>query len=102
VQLHSFGTEVHVSKHFRLGELSCTPEAERVLAASGQLATDFLLRHMQCDWGNVSEQDWSVNKEGLETGGRLKSVYKTLNGETIWIVTEADRSKTTVLLPSEP
>ena len=90
-----------MSKRFRLGELVCTPEAENVIADSGQLPTDFLLRHMQCDWGNVSDEEWTLNNQGLEAGGRLQSIYKTLSGELIWIITEADRSKTTVSLPNE-
>jgi hypothetical protein len=72
-----------------------------VIAASGQLSTDFLLRHMQCDWGTVNDEEWVLNNQGLENGGRLQSVYKTLSGELIWIITEADRSKTTVSLPNE-
>jgi hypothetical protein len=90
-----------MSKHFRLGEFSYTPGAERALAASGQLPTDFLERHIRGDWGNVSEEDWALNKANIENGGRLHSTYTTLRGEVLWIITEADRSKTTLMLPDE-
>jgi hypothetical protein len=90
-----------MSKRFRLGEFVYTPGAERALEASGQLPSDFLERHIRGDWGDVSEEAWALNKENVETAGRLHSVYKTLGGQALWIVTEADRSKTTLMLPDE-
>lgn len=90
-----------MSKRFRLGEFVYTAGAEKALAASGQLPSDFLDRHLRCDWGDISNKDRLLNEEGLETGGCLRSVYKTLTGQVMWIITEADRSKTTLLLPDE-
>jgi hypothetical protein len=90
-----------MSKQFRIGEFAYTPGAEKALEASGQLPTDFLERHLVGDWGDVSTEEWSRNNKHLETGGRLHSVYKTLCGEVLWMITEADRSKTTLTLPDE-
>lgn len=90
-----------MSKHFRLGEFVYTPGAERALEASGQLPTDFLDRHIRGDWGDVSDEDWALNKTNVETAGRLLSVYKTLKGEVLWMITDADRSRTTLMLPDE-
>ena len=57
-------------------------------------------RHLNQDWGDVCEEDKQSNNQALINGGRLLSSYK-LGEETIWIITEADRSATTILLPSE-
>ena len=57
-------------------------------------------RHLNQDWGDVCEEDKQSNNQALINGGRLLSSY-TLDDETIWIITEADRSATTILLPSE-
>ena len=57
-------------------------------------------RHLNQDWGDVCEEDKQSNNQALINGGRLLSSY-TLDDETIWIITEANRSATTILLPSE-
>ena len=57
-------------------------------------------RHLNQDWGDVCEEDKQSNNQALINGGRLLSSY-TLGDETVWIITEADRSATTILLPSE-
>jgi hypothetical protein len=90
-----------MTTRFRLGEFAYTAGAEQALKASGQLPSDFLERHLRGDWGNVSTLELALNEEGLKSGGQLKSIYRTLLGEVIWIITEADRSKTTLMLPEE-
>lgn len=60
-----------------------------------------LLRHAQGDWGDCGEEDRQENELALEQGFRLFSVYRDRNGTKFWIITEADRSATTILLPSE-
>ena len=57
-------------------------------------------KHTQGDWGEVDEEDQQTNNEALELGNRVLSAY-TLDGEKLWIITEWDRSSTTVLFPSE-
>ncbi len=86
---------------FALGRLYCTPG---VIAAS--LAADddvflYLQRHAVGDWGDVDSEDWQANDRALQEGTRLLSAYHLKNGTKVWIVTEADRSTTTLLLPDE-
>ena len=59
-----------------------------------------LLRHAHGDWGELCREDKTANNEALKEGWRVMSAY-TVEGNTIWIITEADRSVTTALLPSE-
>ena len=58
-------------------------------------------RHHRGDWGSLSEQDCQENEESLTQRGRLLSVFDSSKGIRFWIITEADRSVTTILLPSE-
>lgn len=64
-------------------------------------------RHVKGDWGDVCKEDWQTNEDALRNGFRLFSVYalghlaKEIGEKKIWIITEADRSATTVLFPSE-
>lgn len=60
----------------------------------------YLVRHVQGDWGDVGPEDWYANQRNLKRGGRLFSAYKTSCGK-VWVITERDRSITTVLLPGE-
>jgi hypothetical protein len=61
----------------------------------------FLHRHVSADWGELSEEDVQENERSLREGFRLLSAYRTAKGQKMWIITEADRSATTILLPSE-
>ncbi len=60
-----------------------------------------LIRHMAGDWGELGEFDWTQNDDAVEYGGRLFSSYRTRSGSTFWIITECDRSVTTILLPED-
>lgn len=60
-----------------------------------------LARHLSGDWGDLSTDDWATNEEALLEGYRLFSAYKQEGMPPLWIITEADRSVTTVLLPDE-
>jgi len=62
---------------------------------------DAVQRHMRGDWGNVSKSDANKNEIALLWGGRMTSAYQSKNGVRFWVSTEADRSKTTVLLPRD-
>jgi hypothetical protein len=86
---------------FSLGQLVATPGALRALEEAGQSPGFFLDRHVVGDWGEVDAEDWRANDEALVSGERLLSAYTTLRGVKIWIITEADRSSTCCLLPSE-
>ena len=97
---HNINTRPTI-RHFALGQTFITPGAEEALQIAGQTAIEFLRRHMSCDWGELSEDDLRENQLSLEKGFRLLSNYQTGKGQQLWIITEADRSATTVLLPSE-
>ncbi len=86
---------------FDLGQLVATPGALAALEKAGQNAMDFLSRHVTGNWGELSEEDRTENQFSLEKGFRLLSSYKTNAGETVWVITEADRALTTILLPDE-
>ena len=86
---------------FALGQTYITPGAEEALMIAGQTAIEFLRRHMSCDWGELSDDDIQENELSLKKGFRLLSNYRTGKGQQLWIITEADRSATTVLLPAE-
>lgn len=86
---------------FSLGQIVATPGALDALAKSNQNPTEFLKRHVQGDWGNVCREDARLNDEAVKEGTRLLSAYATATGTRIWIITEADRSSTTILLPEE-
>ncbi|HLM81559.1 MAG TPA: hypothetical protein VK302_13140 [Terriglobales bacterium] len=61
----------------------------------------YLVRHIAGDWGDVDEDDHRENQLSLIHGFRLLSAYTLKSGTKIWIITEADRSVTTILLPEE-
>jgi hypothetical protein len=84
-----------------LGRLSATPRALEALALAGQTPENFLARHASGDWGDLSDADRRANAHALKTGGRILSAYVTILGERLWIITEADRSRTTILRPDE-
>ena len=86
---------------FALGQTFITPGAEEALQIAGQTEIEFLRRHMSCEWGELSEDDIRENELSLNKGFRLLSAYQTGKGQKLWIITEADRSATTILLPSE-
>lgn len=84
---------------FELGNLYLTPGANDTLT-TGEI-TIMLGRHALGDWGLCCPQDYQANEDALRTGARLFSIYKSKSREKIWVITEADRSATTFLLPSE-
>ena len=98
---NSHTTRPNIGARFALGETFITPGAQDALDIAGETAIQFLRRHMSADWGEVSEDDAKENEMSLTDGFRLLSAYRTAKGQKIWIITEADRSATTILLPSE-
>ena len=86
---------------FVLGRLLSTPAALDAVSAAGQHPLDFLARHASCDWGEVSAGDSDLNDQATLDGSRILSAYRTSKGVRLWVVTERDRSATTLLLPSE-
>ncbi len=84
---------------FKLGQLLITPGAQEVLTEDEIHNT--LMRHSQGDWGNVCDEDKKENDISCEKGFRILSSYESSKGVKFWIITEADRSATTILLPEE-
>jgi hypothetical protein len=92
---------MNAQHRFALGQMVATSGVLIALREAGQDAVEFISRHQSGDWGDMSEQDKRENEFSLEKHLRIFSAYHTSKGEKIWIITEADRSATTVLLPSE-
>ena len=86
---------------FPLGQTVMTLGAKEALEESNELPMNFLARHQSGDWGEVCKEDAEENDFSLKNGFRLLSAYKTSQDVKIWIITEADKSSTTILLPSE-
>lgn len=86
---------------FDLGQTYMTIGAREALAESNQLPSEFLARHQSGDWGIVCEDDRKENDLSIRENFRILSSYKTSQDIKIWVITEADRSSTTILLPDE-
>jgi hypothetical protein len=86
---------------FPLGEVFATPGALAAIEKAGQSPAEFLSRHMTGDWGDLPIEDRMENHHGLQLGFRLLSSYHTAANERLWVITENDRSATTLLPPRE-
>lgn len=86
---------------FFLGKIVATAGALEALKRAGQAPALFLQRHQAGDYGEVDAHDQRANDRAIQDGERLLSAYRTAKGEKLWIITEADRSSTCILLPDE-
>ena len=86
---------------FRLGRLVATPGALAALKQANSHPIALLVRHMRGDWGELDDEDRMQNEVCLIAGMRLLSSYTLETNRTVWVITEADRSVTTILLPQE-
>jgi len=84
---------------FELGKLVATPGALAALTPEEPLM--LLSRHASGDWGEVPTEDAAENEISVKRGFRIVSSYETDSGRRVWIITEADRSSTCILLPEE-
>jgi hypothetical protein len=84
---------------FRLGRIVSTPNALASLTEE-DIRTG-IKRHQAGDWGKLTDEDWQANDRAVVAGTRIVSAYNARNGTKFWIITEADRSTTTVLLPED-
>ncbi len=94
------------TKKFSLGRIVFTPGALHALQDAGQTAGEFLARHVTGDWGDLDDEDKSLNDTALIDGSRILSAYQTRKGEKLWVITEATNEVglcycTTLLLSSE-
>jgi len=86
---------------FLLGQIVATPGALAAFEDARDNPMPYLYRHVSGDWGEVSPVDAAENELSLREGFRTISAYTINEGVKIWIITEADRSSTTILLPEE-
>ncbi|MDH1379613.1 type I restriction endonuclease subunit M [Comamonas aquatica] len=86
---------------FPLGQVLATPGALELLETHQLPPLSFIQRHVSGDWGDICAEDRQVNADALQYGYRLMSVYAITPSDKLWIITEADRSSTTLLLPEE-
>jgi hypothetical protein len=86
---------------FDLGQTVATPGAIEALHQAGISAANLLSRHQCGDWGDLDHEDLAENKRALNQGLRIFSSYQLTEATKIWVITEADRSVTTVLLPED-
>ena len=86
---------------FDLGQMVATPGALRALEEAEQHPIEFLARHVTGDWGDLCDEDKAENELSVDQGFRILSSYELQTGDKVWVITEADRSATTILLPEE-
>lgn len=86
---------------FDLGSVVATPGAIAALQDADEDGLGLLSRHVRGDWGDVPQEDASENELSIKQGFRILSAYTLRTGVKVWLITEADRSVTTFLLPSE-
>jgi len=86
---------------FELGYVKCTPGVNAAFDASGDKPLEYRTRHHAGDWGDIDKDNKFLNDRAVIEGTRIVSAYYMTDGTKFWIITEADRSSTTFLLPSE-
>ena len=86
---------------FELGRVVATPGALQALEENKKCGTEYLGRHLFGEWGDLDQEDKEENELSVKEGFRILSAYGLPDGQKLWIITEADRSVTTLLLPSE-
>ena len=88
-----------IAEKFALGSVYCTRGVHEKIPI--EVVMDVLRRHASGDWGDVCLEDRDANEQALLDEVRILSVFRLAEGVKVWVITEADRSATTVLLPSE-
>ena len=86
---------------FQLGQLVGTPGALDALLDADQDPAELLLRHVAGDWGDLDDEDKKENELSVKEGFRILSSYRLETGAKVWVITERDRSVTTILLPED-
>ncbi len=95
------GVELPIPGLFGLGVLAATVGALDACVAALTTPPALVARHWTGDWGEISPEDHGLNEDAIRDGARIFSVYHLQGGGRVWIITEADRHATTLLLPSE-
>lgn len=94
-------TETMLRPRFSCGQVVATRGADELLQGDLNLVHMLLMRHMSGDSGDTCQEDKEINEDAIRYGNRVMSVYKLVGGRIVWVITEADRSVTTFLLPEE-
>jgi hypothetical protein len=89
------------NRKFLLGQTVATPAALEALTDARQEPSEFFHRHAVGDWGDCDPEDAAANDAAVVDGDRIFSVYHTKRGVKLWVITEADRSSTCLLLPED-
>ena len=93
--------EIEPKPLFSLGQVVGTPAALDALIEAKQEPVALLMRHVTGDWGDLEDEDKEENELSVQEGFRILSAYKLETGVKVWVITEWDRSVTTILLPEE-
>ena len=99
--INTNGTGAPTAARFALGQVVSTPGALEAMANAGQDGRELLARHSRGDWGELCDSDKQANDRAIEAGERILSAYTLRTGTKLWVITEADRSSTCILLPDE-
>ena len=95
------GAQLATKPLFALGQVVATPGALEALEAAQQTPQEFLARHVQGDWRDLDAHDEQANQRAVNEGDRILSAYETKLGIRVWLITEWDRSVTTLFLPQD-
>ena len=86
---------------FQLGQIVATPAALAAIEKSGDNTVELIDRHMRLEQGELDGEDHRANQQAVKLGNRILSSFALKNGTKVWVITEADRSSTCVLLPED-
>jgi hypothetical protein len=95
------GGEEELRPLFALGQIVGTPGALEEIGEAGRDPIEFIVRHVTGDWGELPPEDVTENERAVAHGLRVFSAYRLESGKKIWVITEWDRSVTTVLRPQD-
>jgi hypothetical protein len=90
-----------MASRFALGVVVSTPGAINAFLQTGEEPVSFVCRHVAGDWGDLDQEDREENERSVDQGFRILSSYRLSDGTKIYVITEADRSSTCILLPEE-
>ena len=101
--MSKLGAGAKTAISFELGRVYATPAAMSAIEEAGQTSGEFLQRHLGNDWGELDAQDRGLNDAAARSGeDRIFSAYELRDGiSRIWVITEWDRSATTIVTPEE-
>jgi hypothetical protein len=97
----SLAASIPQPARFQAGQLLMTAGIKDLVVKEKLNLIPYVVRHLNGDWGDIPAEDARANQAALRDGDRLLSAYQVTSEARVWIITESDRSATTVLLPEE-